>query len=238
MVRRGAFRYRCARANADHTLRQGWLLCGQPRAEFECSHDHDDGDDCLSLAINEELLWEVARSLNAHERAVLSTPAVLPPSPGLAALLEAARGATGVDLDEIGCFVAERLVCGPIKRPQRIPNAKRLRRVHDAIERIEGECSEALCLRDLAAGVGLSPHYFLRTFQKVSGLTPHQYLIGARLRVAVRLLLDTDRSVTRIAYEAGFADLSNFINTFRRAIGRSPGSYRRYVRANRNERRS
>ncbi|HEX9602943.1 MAG TPA: helix-turn-helix domain-containing protein [Myxococcales bacterium] len=56
--------------------------------------------------------------------------------------------------------------------------------------------------------------------------TPHQYLVGARLRRAARLLLTTSLPVTEVALEAGFGDLSNFIRTFRRAAGRSPRAFR------------
>jgi len=56
----------------------------------------------------------------------------------------------------------------------------------------------------------------------VTGTTPHQYVIGARLRLATRLLLDTRRPVT----DVDFGDLSNFIRTFHRAIGLTPSAYR------------
>jgi AraC-like DNA-binding protein len=68
---------------------------------------------------------------------------------------------------------------------------------------------------------------FLRVLRRVTGTTPHQYLIGARLRLAARLLLDSGRPVTDIAYEVGFQDLSNFVRTFHRMIGCSPRDYRR-----------
>jgi AraC-like DNA-binding protein len=51
--------------------------------------------------------------------------------------------------------------------------------------------------------------------------------VGARLRRAARLLLDTGRPVTDIAYDVGFEDLSNFVRTFHRYVGCSPRVYRR-----------
>jgi AraC-like DNA-binding protein len=50
---------------------------------------------------------------------------------------------------------------------------------------------------------------------------------GSRLRRAARLLADGYDSITGIALDAGFADLSNFVRTFRRAAGVSPGAFRR-----------
>jgi AraC-like DNA-binding protein len=49
----------------------------------------------------------------------------------------------------------------------------------------------------------------------------------ARIRRAVGLLRDTRSPVTQIAFEVGFGDLSNFINTFRREIGCSPSRFRK-----------
>jgi AraC-like DNA-binding protein len=229
LVRRGTFRYRCARTDDKHTLRPGWLLFGHPRAEYQCSHDHDGGDECVSLSIPEELLWDVARTASTTEKAILSTPAALPPLPRVSAVLERARLREGADLDEIGYLVAESILTRASKNPSadvaRRPS--HAGRMHDAMDRIEAACREPLPLSALAGSVGLSPFHFLRVFRSVTGTTPHQYLIGARLRLAVRMLLDTQLPVTQIAYDVGFQDLSNFVNTFRRVIGCSPGAYRR-----------
>jgi AraC-like DNA-binding protein len=229
LVRRGSFRYRAARTNDTHALRAGWLLFGRPDSEYQCFHDHDAGDECASLSIPEELLWDVARVASTPEKAILSTPAALPPLPKVAALLEYARHCEGLDLDEVGYLVAESLVAYASKTP---PSAVARRpthvgRMHHAIDHIEAACREPLPLDELARSVGMSPFHFLRVFRSVTGTTPHQYVIGARLRLAVRMLLDTQLPVTQIAYDVGFQDLSNFVNTFRRVIGCSPGAYRR-----------
>src|SRR5262249_50722422 len=104
-------------------------------------------------------------------------------------------------------------------------------RVAEAIHAIETSYEEPLSLADLAGRAGLSSYHFLRVFGRVTGTTPRQYLIGARLRRAAALLLDTSRPVTTIAYDVGFADLSNFVRTFHRAIGCSPRVYRANGRA-------
>ena len=57
-------------------------------------------------------------------------------------------------------------------------------------------------------------------------MTPQQYLVRSRLRHAARLLADEDIPVTDVAYDVGFADLSNFVRTFHRAAGVSPRKFR------------
>src|SRR4029450_5363553 len=81
--------------------------------------------------------------------------------------------------------------------------------------------------------VGLSSFHFLRVFSAVVGVTPHQYLVRSRLRHAARLLADEDRAVTDIAFDVGFADLSNFVRTFHRAAGVSPRAFRHAARGDR-----
>ncbi|HJZ20061.1 MAG TPA: AraC family transcriptional regulator, partial [Bradyrhizobium sp.] len=80
---------------------------------------------------------------------------------------------------------------------------------------------------------GLSAFHFLRLFANVIGVTPHQYLIRARLRRAARLLIEDARSITDIAYDVGFGDLSNFVRTFHRAAGVSPLKFRQASRGKR-----
>jgi AraC-like DNA-binding protein len=229
LVRRGSFRYRAATTNRAHNLRPGWLLLGHPEAEFECSHEHDGGDDCVSLAISQQVLSDVMTGASLPGRTLVSAPPVLPPAPRVAALVEHAHRREDVDVDVLGYLVAEAFVAhlGTTPRAEVARHPSHLGRVHDAMDRIEESCRQPLSLTDLADSVGFSPFHFLRVFRRATGTTPHQYLIGARLRLAVRMLLDTERPITEIAYDVGFQDLSNFVRTFHRVVGCSPGTYRR-----------
>jgi AraC family transcriptional regulator len=229
LVRRGTFRYRAAATNRTHALRPGWLLFGVAGATFECSHDHDGGDDCTSLALSASVLDDVSSAAGLSAARLLASAPALPPLPRAAVLLDRARRREHVDLDELGCLVAESVVAHaagtPLSPVARHPS--HVGRVHDAMARIEAACREPLSLAELAGDAGFSAFHFLRVFRHVSGMTPHQYVIGARLRLAARMLLDTQRSVTEIAFDAGFNDLSNFMRTFRRVIGETPRDYRR-----------
>ena len=92
---------------------------------------------------------------------------------------------------------------------------------------------EQIDLDCAAQQAGLSPFHFLRLFAKVVGVTPHQYLVRSRLRRAARLLADNDRPITDIAFDVGFADLSNFVRTFHRAAGVSPRVFRKVAKGDR-----
>ena len=118
------------------------------------------------------------------------------------------------------------------KRPAIDPARDRRRAVEAALW-LEAHAAEAIDLDRIAAQAGLSPFHFLRLFARVLGVTPHQYLVRCRLREAARLLAERERRITDIAYDVGFADLSNFVRSFRRAAGVSPRDFRRATKGER-----
>jgi AraC family transcriptional regulator len=228
LVRRGSFSYRDRATRRLYHLREGWLLLGRPGRVFACSHEHDGGDDCISLELDAAVVDDVARH-TPGARGPLFESAVLPPSPRVSAWVAALGQGADADVDEVGHAV----VHAALQRTPRAsasPSRTDRDRVMAALSIIEARTTETLALADLAAAVGLSPFHFLRIFRRTTGITPHRYLVDVRLRRATSLLTDTSRPVTDIAYDAGFGDLSNFVRTFHREIGCSPGAYRRGLR--------
>lgn len=104
---------------------------------------------------------------------------------------------------------------------------------HAAIRRVREYLDAHSCdnpsLTDLSALCGLSPHYLNRLFQRTVGLPPHAYLVQRRLIRARRLLL-AGLSPAEAAFEAGFSDQSHLHRHFKRALGLTPGQYRRALR--------
>jgi AraC-like DNA-binding protein len=104
------------------------------------------------------------------------------------------------------------------------PSASRIsaqdrRRALAAAEWVEPNAAAPIALADAAQRAQLTPFHFLRLFSRVLGVTPHQYLVRTRLRLAARMLAMPGALVTSTAYAVGFDDLSNFIRTFTRAAG-------------------
>ncbi len=111
--------------------------------------------------------------------------------------------------------------------------ARDRRRAVEAALWIDAHADHPVDLESAAGQTGLSPFHFLRLFASVLGVTPHQYLVRSRLRRAARLLAGDSRSITDIAFDVGFADLSNFVRTFRRAAGVSPRRFRQAAKGDR-----
>jgi AraC-like DNA-binding protein len=86
-------------------------------------------------------------------------------------------------------------------------------------------------IADLAREVQISPFHFIRQFEAVFGVTPHQFRIQARLDDAKRLLAMGQHSVTDVCMEVGFSSLGSFSSLFTARIGETPSAYRRRVRA-------
>jgi AraC-like DNA-binding protein len=95
-----------------------------------------------------------------------------------------------------------------------------------AVRTIERRPEATLPLDRLAREAGLSPYHFLRTFERLTGVTPHQYILRARLREAAMRLASESRNVLDIALDCGFGDVSNFNRAFRAEFGLSPRAYR------------
>ncbi len=81
-------------------------------------------------------------------------------------------------------------------------------------------------MAEAARSVGLSGRQFTELFRKVTGQSWRQYILGLRMKHAATLLAETDRSVSAVAFESGFEDLSNFHHLFKVEHGCSPLAYR------------
>ncbi|GAB5401782.1 MAG: helix-turn-helix domain-containing protein [Aureliella sp.] len=111
----------------------------------------------------------------------------------------------------------------------RNPESKKLLRIAESISHIQQNYAQQMSLDELIEISGMSRRNFIRTFESAMGTSPIKFLIQIRIQEASRLLRTTDRSVTDIAYEVGFADSNYFSRQFRAALGVSPRDYRRQL---------
>jgi AraC family transcriptional regulator len=231
-VQSGSFS--CACRGRQFELMRGSVLLGRPGDEYTCTHDHHrGGDECLAFFIDPEVADEIGGRHGAWQSVGL------PPIAECIALGELARSAVrrqeGPRVDEIGMMLATKVVdvIAGVPRARRQPRPADRRRAIDSAHWIEAHAADDVDLQMLARQASLSMYHYVRLFSSVLGITPHQYLLRCRLRQAAQLLADEDRSITDIALEVGFADLSNFVRSFHRASGLSPRAYRRAARSDR-----
>lgn len=225
-VRKGSFGYRVR--GRSYELVAGSVLVGRPGDEYMCTHDHHVcGDECLSFHLSPRFV-ELVGGDQGRWRAT-----GLPPLPELMVLGELAQavacGRSDAGLDEVGLWFASRFIDVLTGRetPSPVATERDRRRAVQAAMWIAAHSQEDIDLDRVAGEVALSPFHFLRVFSRVLGVTPHQYLVRSRLRQAARRLAEReDATVTDVALEVGYADLSNFVRSFHRAAGMSPGAFR------------
>jgi AraC-like DNA-binding protein len=87
-----------------------------------------------------------------------------------------------------------------------------------------------LTVKEIAREARISPFHFIRQFEAVFGLTPHQFRIQSRLDQAKLLLAKGRHSVTDVCLEVGFESLGSFSDLFARRVGATPSAYQRRAR--------
>ena len=107
---------------------------------------------------------------------------------------------------------------------------KRIDQLKQVVEFIEKNYTRQISLKELSASVSMSPKYFCRFFSEMTHQTPMDYLNRQRIEQACYQLTATDDSVTEIAYNTGFNDLSYFIRMFKKYKGIAPGRYKKGFR--------
>jgi AraC-like DNA-binding protein len=111
--------------------------------------------------------------------------------------------------------------------PRLIPGGLAPWQERRAQDMIRDNLARALTLADLADACGLSASYFSRAFRRSTGMSPHAFLLQARVERAQMLLQCKDLLLSEVASTCGFADQSHFTRVFARTVGLTPGAWRR-----------
>ena len=99
--------------------------------------------------------------------------------------------------------------------------------IRPALEYIGGHFTEDITIERLAELSHLSKSYFMRIFKEAAGVGAMEYTNQLRIRKACELLLHSEKTVSEIAYECGFANLSNFNRQFLKQNRIPPRQYRK-----------
>lgn len=220
----GRFHYRSSGGSV--LARPGAILLGNTGEAFSYRFAEPGGVRRSVIALEPAFIDEIAADCGLDDSA-FSVAAIAPSRAGASLYAAVRRIASGrpVTSETVAEVVSAALLQGREIKAE-APSAGDRRRVLDLVRHIDDDFAEPLTLTQLAARAGLSRYHLIRVFRGVTGESPHQYLIGARLRAAADRLMDTREPVTTVALGVGFNDLSNFNAAFRRAFGMSPRALR------------
>lgn len=236
IVTAGSFQYRASSSRTGReVMTPGSLLLGHPGQRYECGHEHGAGDRCLSFRYApdyfEKLMTDGGGGAAAHFRSLR-----LPPLRAMSAVVALAGaaldGSSDTSWEELSVHLAVQTAqaernFAPIRNAV-TPAA--VARVNRTVRMIERHPDSKLTLARLAREAALSPYHFLRTFESLTGVTPHQYIRRLRLRHAATRLVVEPGKVLDLALDTGFGDVSNFNRAFRAEFGVSPRVYRKHHR--------
>ena len=91
---------------------------------------------------------------------------------------------------------------------------------------IENNYTRAISIHDIADECHFSESHFMKFFKQCTGTSFISYLNDYRLLIASRMLTSTDLSVTEIASECGFDNISYFNRCFKKKYGEAPSKTR------------
>lgn len=106
-----------------------------------------------------------------------------------------------------------------------VPTTNNLR-LRPALIYIHEHLFEALSLESVASATGFSERTLSRVFQSALNISFFQYLKLVRVTRAMEKLLETELTISEIAYEVGYNSISSFSNTFYKLTGQRPSDFR------------
>jgi AraC-like DNA-binding protein len=199
---------------------------------YRVSHPVSGGDACLSLAISEPLLRELAPLTLLGDNARLAfRPQRLRIDARAQALVAVLRHslrqniAGPLEAESLALTLVQRAL-GPRTTHAAGASIGRQRLVDRVKLVLASDPARRWTLAEIAAEVRGSPVYLTQVFQQVEGLPLYRYQLRLRLARALDLLAQYD-DLTALSLDLGFSSHSHFSAAFGQVYGRSPSEFRR-----------
>lgn len=106
----------------------------------------------------------------------------------------------------------------------------RFYRIRPAIEYIEENYNQRICISDLSRLINVCDNHFIRMFKTATSRTPTAYITDVRLHQALRLLFLHQYSISEISDRTGFSSIQYFSHIFKERMGLSPSEYAKISR--------
>ncbi|MCP4544361.1 MAG: AraC family transcriptional regulator [Chloroflexi bacterium] len=102
-----------------------------------------------------------------------------------------------------------------------------LESVYQAVQFIEQHLKAPISIQDVADAVGYSVYHFSRTFNRVIGHSPYDYIMRRRLSESARELVESGKRIIDVAFEYQFNNPETYSRAFRRMFGMLPNQVKK-----------
>lgn len=235
-VRKGNFLFNVFRRSLDSF--NGCALLTKPGYEHTVTHTHTVPDECTIFEFNKEFYAEIRQHYKGFS--FFGNPdldsTLIRTNPEIEFLhfniLQLALGTSGskLQIDQLVIEMIEKVLamvgdCRPAEKIGRNLKRNHLRTIEMAKEFISHKFAEDISLMDIAAYCHVSPFHFSRIFKIFTSTSPHQFLLGVRLKNAELLLRNTGLPVADVAFSSGFNSIQYFTAAFKQRYDCPPGKF-------------
>lgn len=98
--------------------------------------------------------------------------------------------------------------------------------IRRALDYLSSHITEPIRLDALADAAGYSLSRFKTKFKEAIGITPAEYVTMQKIELAKRRLIESNESITELAYNLGYSSSNYFCSVFKKLMNCSPQNYR------------
>lgn len=99
-------------------------------------------------------------------------------------------------------------------------------RLHHVVHYIHENLTEKIIVDSLCRKAYMSRNEFFKWFKEQFGISPLEYIIRERIKLAKQLLADAKNNISSVSRQCGFVDVNYFVRLFKKAEGITPGMYK------------
>lgn len=114
-----------------------------------------------------------------------------------------------------------------IKSVQQILNYEHNNSVYKAIKYMQDNLESPLSIKQISSELNMSEPNFCQSFKRITGITPKEYLTDLKLLKAKDMIKYT--SITNVAFDLGYENISYFISLFKNKYGMTPKQYKKHI---------
>jgi AraC family transcriptional regulator len=222
-------------AGSDTVAEPNQVLFFNGGESYRISHPVVGGDACLSLALGEDWLREIAPAehVRGGQEVTFRPPRLRIDSrtQALVALLRYSlidNGAEPLEAESLTLSLVRHALKHELSYAPRSVAARQ--KIVDRVKvLLSSDVARRWTLAEIAAKVGGSPVYLTQLFQKFEGIPLYRYQMRLRLARSLQMLGEYD-DLARLGLDLGFSSHSHFSAAFKQAFGRSPAQFQRSAR--------